>query len=112
MSLGSTLSACPAIRRMRRLAMPWPVSTSRAATWFSVSESMLVRTPSAAMPASSASPDTPVPVPISATALADTVRARKVRTAATPVLIGSTPNSSARWRARSAPSDSAVNASA
>jgi len=64
------------------------------------------------MPASSASADTPVPVPISTTALAETVRARKVRTAATPELIGSTPSSSARWRAVSAPSDSAVKASA
>ena len=61
--------------------------------------STLVRTPSGCMPANSASPDTPEPVPISTTVRACTTRARKVSAVAVPRLMGEMPNSTAASRA-------------
>ena len=61
---------------------------------------MLVSTPSEAIPASSASPETPAPVPISTTARACTERARNVSIATVPVEAGVRPISRAARRAR------------
>ncbi len=65
-----TSSARPAIVRARTGRIRSSVNASFAARWCSASESMVVSTPSGVMPRSSHSPETPAPVPISATAVA------------------------------------------
>ena len=73
--------------------MPASVKVSRASRWCSVSMSTVVRMPSARMPRSSHSPETPVPVPISTTARASRTEARKRSAAPPPEPIGTTPTS-------------------
>src|SRR4051794_34431181 len=71
-----------------------------------------VKMPSGCIPANRAKPETPVPVPISTTALAETVRASKVSIAAVPRPSGMTPRSAALSRAEVAASGSGRNVSA
>ena len=74
--------------RARWAGMPASVNVSLASRWCSASMSTVVRTPSARMPRSSQSPETPVPVPISTTARASRTEARKRRAAPPPEPIG------------------------
>jgi acetyl-CoA carboxylase biotin carboxyl carrier protein len=74
--------------------------------------STLVKTPSGCIPANSAKPETPDPVPTSTTVFACTTLARKVSALAEPRPIGATPSCLAFWRASAACSDSSTKSSA
>ena len=69
-------AAGPLINRYRVVPIPASVNASRAARWCSPSTSMVVSTPSLAMPASRYRPDTPAPVPTSTTLRAPVAAAR------------------------------------
>jgi|SRR5215211_2163416 acetyl-CoA carboxylase biotin carboxyl carrier protein len=74
--------------------------------------STLVKTPSGCIPANSAKPETPEPVPTSTTALARITLARKVSALAAPRPIGATPSCLAFWRASADWSASSTKSSA
>src|SRR3954452_9520932 len=92
--------------------MPASVKASLAARWCSASTSMVVSTPSAAMPPSRYSPETPAPVPISTTLRAPVAAASTRRVAPPAGPTGTQPNSRARSRAPRTTSSSFTNDSA
>ena len=98
--------------RARLAGMPASVKVSRASRWCSASMSTVVSTPSARIPRSIHSPETPVPVPISTTARASRTEARNRSAAPAPEPTGTTPTSSARLRAEARTSSSVTYASA
>lgn len=66
---GRTLEARPRMTRVRERVRPTDSKARRASRWISGSTSMVVSTPSGPIPSRIHRPDTPVPVPISATRL-------------------------------------------
>jgi len=98
--------------RTRPPRTPASASACFAARWCSGSLSMVVRTPSAGMPASSHSVDTPLPVPTSTTARAAEAATSIRRAAPVPGSTGEHPSSTPRPRARSVASSSTTKSSA
>ena len=94
---GSTSSARPAIKRVLCEGTPAPRNARRACGNNSDSQSIVVRTPPAAMPSRSHRPDTPVPVPISRTARAPETAASMRSAVPVPVDTRGTPSSEAVW---------------
>ncbi|CAM5586687.1 hypothetical protein STENM327S_04645 [Streptomyces tendae] len=96
------------MNRARLLAKPAARKAWRANCWCSGSGSTVVSTPSGRMPCNRCIPETPQPVPISATALASTAAASKPRAEPVPGVTERRPASRARSRAQSSASSSAT----
>ncbi|CAM5744100.1 hypothetical protein SHIRM173S_02819 [Streptomyces hirsutus] len=96
------------MKRARLAAKPAVRKAWRADCWCSGSWSTVVSTPSGRMPCSRWIPETPQPVPISATALASTVAASNRRAAPVPGDTERSPASWARSRAQYSASSSAT----
>ena len=95
----STSPGTPVINRARPGSMLAALNAALAADWWLPSASIVVRTPSSAIPPKIARPLTPVPVPTSTTARAP-VAATSALTIAAAVRDGAAaPSSELRWRA-------------
>ena len=108
---GRTSEARPRMTRVRERARPPDSKARRASRWISGSTSMVVSTPSGPIPSRIHRPDTPVPVPISATERAATEAASMRSAAPVAGVTGAVPSSMPRRRACAATSGSMGNSS-
>ena len=97
--------------RVRAPGYPAASKALRASRWSSGSTSMVVSTPSEPIPPSRHSPETPVPVPTSATDFAATAAASIFRAAPVAEETGAMPSSMPRSRASAICSSSLGNSS-